>query len=221
MKLLLNAAAVLLAGAGAAQASTVNLVQNGSFEDFSCDLNRGGFCIAGSTNIDHWIGDPNTEIQTQTTIDRFRSVDLPGVEDGNAYVELDTNQNSTLTQNLVLDAGYYEFSFLYSPRINDGSANTNGLEYALGDLVSGEIFGAPDDDFPHGVWTRYTSSFTVDVDGTAVSLAFAATGASGERGNTGALLDDVRISAVPLPAGALMLLTALAGFGWAGRRRVA
>ena len=65
-----------------------------------------------------------------------------------------------------------------------------------------------------------TGYFTVAADGTEVELSFQASGETPTSGcgNCGALLDDVSIAAVPLPAGLLLMLSAVGAFGFARRR---
>jgi hypothetical protein len=66
---------------------------------------------------------------------------------------------------------------------------------------------------PNLVWTTYSLTFTAA--GTSTNLIFA----SQVPGAYGPALDNVRISAVPLPAGGLLLLGALGGFAALRRRK--
>lgn len=195
----------------ASSANAATIVQNGSFEDGPAVSN---WQIFGS--IPGWEADPNIEIQTAGTLG---SIDP---QEGDRYAELDTNQNSRIYQNLMLDAGTYLLSFFYSPRVNDTSddANTNDMTYSVAGL-SGSILGAPAlGEFEHGKWTEVTGYFTVADDNTKVELSFQASGETPTDGcgNCGALLDNVSIAAVPLPAGLLLMLSAVGAFGFARRR---
>lgn len=192
----------------ASSANAATIVQNGSFEDGPAVSN---WQIFGS--IPGWEADPNIEIQTAGTLG---SIDP---QEGDRYAELDTNQNSRIFQDIVLDAGTYMLSFFYSPRVNQSPTDTNDMSYSIAGL-SGEILGAPDGDFAHGAWTEVTEYFTIDADNTLATLSFQASGETPTNGcgNCGALLDNVSIAAVPLPAGLLLMLSAVGAFGFARRR---
>ncbi len=221
MRILASALALTLLASGAAQASTTNLLTNGSFEDYTGSLNSSGWNIFSSANVPGWTGVPNIELQSEPTL----NPDLPA-QDGLIYAELDTNTNSTLFQSLTLDTGVYEFSFWYSPRVNGSPADTNDMSFAvdgLGISEFGTILDTPNPTYPFREWTQVVLSFLVASDNTNVTFTFTALGtSSGDPcGNCGALIDNVSVSPVPVPAGAVLLLGALAGLGIAGRRRVA
>ncbi len=211
---------------GAAQASTVNLVTNGSFEDNP--LGSGNW--SHFSNVPGWTGDPNVEIQSNRTLG---SIDA---KDGSYYAELDTNQDAGMFQDIFLNAGSYDFSFFYSPRVNDTNTATNDMFYSFKDmatqtltLLSGTISGAPNASYPHGVWTEVNGTLRVQTAAT-YRLTFEARGGSfyGGCGNCGALIDDVSLtgpggpidnpSPVPLPAGFALLLTGMGGLAVMRRR---
>ena len=210
----------LVLAAGAAQASTI--VINGGFEmdagpgktrnNLSKDVVFSNMPTHGPSwgiwdSIPGWSSkDAGVEIQTNRTL---RQIDA---HSGEYYTELDTYRNSTIYQDVTLGAGRHKLTFWYSPRTHD--PKTNGIDFALGSLVGGSITG-PSSDVTYGDWTKVVQGFTVDTPGT-YQLSFAA---SGKSNSYGGLLDDVAISAVPLPAGALLLMTGLAGLGLARRRR--
>ena len=77
-------------------------------------------------------------------------------------------------------------------------------------LTLGMIDGALNSAFRWGQWMEVTSRFSVATAGT-YSLSFFAQYGSYYQGcgNCGALIDNVSISAVPLPASALLLLAAV------------
>jgi hypothetical protein len=192
-------------------ASAATIVQNGGFE-LGPDVSNWEIF----SSIPGWTADPNIEIQTADTLSQIDP------NSGDRYAELDTNTNATIYQDILLDAGTYLLSFFYSPRVNDTSAdaNTNDMSYSVAGL-SGSILGAPTlGEFNYGEWTEVTGYFTVEDDDTTVTLSFQASGETPTSGcgNCGALLDDVSIAAVPLPAGLLLMLSALGAFGFARRR---
>lgn len=205
--------ALLTTSAGAAT------ILNGSFEDIgSGTLNGNGW--NHFSGIPGWTGDPNIEIQSAQTLG---SIDA---QHGNYYAELDTNQDAGIYQDVALDAGSYSLSFWYSPRVNATPTTTNDMTYSImgaaDTYIDTLISGAPSNMFPHGLWTNVVAEFTIDTAET-ITLAFAATGGSqfAGCGNCGALIDNVSIAAVPLPAGLLLMLTAIGAFGFARRRTAA
>ncbi|SEW18257.1 VPLPA-CTERM protein sorting domain-containing protein [Cognatiyoonia koreensis] len=212
---LLAATTAVLATAGSAATIT-----NGSFEDIgSGTLNNSGWNIFAS--VPGWTGHPNIEIQSDKTLG---SIDA---QDGDYYAELDTNQNSTISQDLFLGAGSYILSFYYSPRVNATPTTTNDLVFevvsqSFGSLLFNSISGAPNPAYPHGKWTQVTANFTL-VEDDDVSLFFSAVGEQRTAGcgDCGALIDNVSLSAVPLPVGVLLLLTGLGALGAARRRKTA
>ncbi|MEM8655715.1 MAG: VPLPA-CTERM sorting domain-containing protein [Pseudomonadota bacterium] len=183
-------------------------VENGSFEDIG-DGTLNGRGWNHFSDVPGWTGDPNVEIQSNSTLG---SIDTPF---GTRYVELDTNQDAGIFQDISLSAGSYMLSFWYSPRVNASPTTTNNMSFSVGlgglTLLDGTVNGAPNTAFPHGVFTEVTGQFSVAQDAT-VRLAFNATGGSFSSGcgNCGALIDNVQLSAVPLPASGMLLI---AGFG--------
>ena len=190
-----------------ASAVSAATVLNGSFEDIGVQsLNTGGWSHFPS--IPGWTGVPNVEIQSNKTLG---SIDA---HHGDQYVELDTNQDASIYQDIWLTSGTYKLSFWYSPRVNNLSTSTNDMLYSVGAgsaLLSGTINGAPNPDYPHGAWTNVTGIFVVDA-AKMVRLMFTASGGSHYSGcgNCGALIDKVSISAIPVPASGLLLLGAFA-----------
>lgn len=210
---MIGAAAVCTVMASSVGAATV---VNGSFEDIgNGSFNGGGWNLFGG--IPGWTGDPLVEIQSDKTLN---SIDA---QDGDNYAELDTNTDGSIFQDIFLTAGAYQLSFWYSPRVNDLNTSTNDMNYSVtagGSLLSGDILGAPNPDFAFGEWTEVVSGFVLGADAT-ITLTFGAQGGSHYPGcgNCGALLDNVSISAVPLPAGGALLVAGLGAFGLMRRRQ--
>lgn len=231
MKKLVVAAAAFFAVTGAASAGPI--VFNGSFERDPGVVSQG----ANGTNhgrgrtFENLPGGPGSSwgIWTNT---RHNPSDLGwrtsrnGLElqtgrtlgldpyDGEYYAELDTLRNTSIWQDVFLEAGDYRLSFAYAPRTN--RRNTNAIAFRLGDLVRERVVG-PSEEFPRQQWSLVNATFTVAEAG-EYRLRFAARGRSDSYGG---LIDDVNISAVPLPAGALLLASGLFGLGIARRRKVA
>ena len=201
-KTFLTIGALTLGSIGFASAATV---ENGSFEDGQSVLTNGNWGIGslpGWTNTSGGI-----EVQTQPTLGLTPY-------DGSRYIELDGNSNYTISQSVALTVGNYLLSFAYSPRVEGGSA-TNGIGFAIASL-SGSITG-PDvmNGTSVGAWTYLSYAFSVAEEGSYL-LSFSGVGTDE---SFGGLLDDVSISAVPLPAGGLLLLGALGGLAAMRRRK--
>lgn len=209
MKFLAATTVILSVSTGAASAVTV---KNGSFEDVGTDapkVDRGSWDVYHSIPGWQTISGTGIEVQTNTTLG---SIDA---HNGSRYVELDSHpgngSNSTMQQLISLVAGTYTLSFFYSPRTQD--AGTNGIRYSIGS-ISDTVTG-PGAGIERGSWTEIVANFSVDRDGD-YPLQFAAIGAADTYGG---LIDNVSIAPIPVPAGAVLLLTALGGLTLMGRRQ--
>lgn len=210
MKHTLAALALVLGTASVAQAATIT---NGSFETGTAPGAVGYRTInaVNSTAIDGWTvtsGSIDYISTYWTASDGRRSIDMSGGNVGTI--------STTITDLIV---GYtYELLF-------DLSGNPAGAPPVKTVSVSVGSTG--------GVFTYDTSAGTpptslTDMNWITQSLVFVATGstalltfASGTGTAYGPALDNVRVSAVPLPAGGLLLLSGLAGFAALRRRKTA
>lgn len=224
------AAAVI--GVIAATTAQAAVVQNGGFEQSFA--NKG---LNFGQTFDQLQSGPGSSWDVFKTASGWTSITGAGIEiqsnrtlksinghDGQHYVELDSNNNSDMFQDVVLAVGDHVLSFFYSPRSKN--AATNGIDFSVSGLLSGNVTG------PGGVlgtavgaWTEITQKFTVATAGT-YTLGFAATGSSNSYGG---LLDAVSITpsgqpvappAVPLPASVLLLGGGVAGLFSVRRRKV-
>ncbi|MBU2956857.1 hypothetical protein Q4511_03895 [Paracoccus sp. 1_MG-2023] len=207
-KLLAVAAAAACLG-GAASAATVI---NGGFEDVSGlakeGLNRGSYGIYNS--VSGWTKGTGGGIELQNNATLAKR-DAHG---GNWYVELDSNRNSSMYQDITFaNAGIYALSFYYAPRTT--TPGDNGISYSLTNGSSQLLSGLADGVAPSDWALVDAGRFEVDA-GSTLRLTFAAEGISN---GLGGFLDDVSIAPVPLPGSALLLLGALSGMGVASRRR--
>ncbi len=196
-----TAIAAVLGASSFANAAT--LVQNGSFEDTV--VNSGSWGIFNS--LPGWTTDTGNGIEVRNNA-------VGTAQDGNNFVELDTTANSNMMQTISTVLGQvYQLTFWYSPRINM-PANTNGVEAWWGNtlLTTPAITGIGG---TSNNWTSYTYSVT----GTGSDvLKFKAVGNSDTFGGN---IDNVSLSAVPLPGAALLFGSALLGFmGFSNRRKV-
>lgn len=228
----LSAAALICVLAVPASAAVVT---NGDFEDTSSSnpekglvndqllnsLNVGGGATWDVyTSIPGWTTAAGAGIEVQTN----RTLSSIDAHSGSHYIELDSHprstSNSAMQQKLTLAAGVYDLTFFYSPRTSD--VNTNGISYSVvnkanNNILLGAVSGpSATHGTKVGVWTEVTSRFTVGVDDSPLLLKFAATGT---QNTLGGLIDSVSISAVPVPAGLPLLMSAMAGLAWMRRRK--
>ncbi len=209
-RLLLSA--TLLSIATVAGASGVNLVQNGSFEQ---PLQaEGTWKIYYDGDVPGWSSDYKGE---DNGVEIRNSV-VGEAYHGQNFVELDTNHapsgNSTIWQAIHTTAGqWYELTFAYSPRIQQ-PISTNGISVFWNYQELQAIKQQGDYSNPlQNLWGLYT--FSVLGTGSDV-LRFTAFGTEDSLGGN---IDDVRLSAVPLPAAGWLFGSALVGFVMLSNRR--
>ena len=192
----------LLFLASSANAVTVNKIQNGSFE---ADVGLSGDSWNVFDNIPGgWAKTSGAGIEVQRG-----NVGGSLAYDGVQKVELDSHNNSGMTQSVFLDAGAYQFSFAYRGRT--GNTTTNGIDYNItGTTVAGTANGVLADG-----WSIYSHQFSL-VAPTTVAINFLAVGTSD---SLGGYIDDVKLTAVPVPAAAYLFGSALLGMVGIGYRR--
>lgn len=211
-----------MSGAAAAKTVTpVNLISNGSFEDGTTGrpfgivngARFGQLPVSGPSwdvfqAVKGWKTASGSGIEVQT------NATLPSIDakQGSYYLELDGLDNSSISQKVHLGAGSYNLSFWYSPRTNNSASNTIG--YSLGNIVSGQVTNSYKG-AQVGFWTQIQTRVTIRSGGN-YDLILAALGTSD---GYGGLIDDVSLTAVPLPAAGLGLLGGLTGLGVLRRRR--
>ncbi len=218
LKALVAAAAVSVVAFAAAPASAmgVNLLQNGSFEDMT------GIDPLGNPDWGVYQNIPGWESFTGTGIEIQRgNIGGSTAQEGLNKVELDsdpnrggdgqaTTTNSDMQQSVALTAGQYKFSFWYRGRTNN--LGTNGIDFVLTNTTVGP-------DFVTGIasdgWTLIERTFTLAADA-SVNVIFEATGTADRLGG---YIDNVQLTAVPLPPAVALFGAALAGLGFLGRRR--
>lgn len=208
---------------GAASAVSAATVVNGSFEEDAGTAQDGQAfsTLASGSGNDSWsvfsslpgwttVSGSGIEVQTTNTLG-LTPQDLAH------YVELDSNNNSTMKQTInFTSTGSYLLSFWYSPRNDD--AASNGITYSIGTLlgsVTGPGGGPPATSV--GSWTQILASFVITQTGN-YDLVFAA---SGTDNSLGGFIDNVSIAPIPLPAGGLLLIGALGGLAALRRRKAA
>ncbi|ACT48707.1 protein of unknown function DUF1555 [Methylotenera mobilis JLW8] len=187
-----------------AQATTTNLVVNGSFEDITphSPLTNSWDILS---SLPGWsVANNGVEIRNN----------VAGVAlDGNYYVELDTTRNSSIWQYLNTTAGQtYSLNFAYSPREGVGTGS-NGIRLNVGNIVGGVATGNGAANTGN-VWENYSYTFTAVSSNT--KLMFTAVGQSDSYGGS---LDNVSVSAVPEANTYAMMLVGIGLIGFVARRR--
>lgn len=220
-----------------AQAAGASVIMNGDFEtvDDRTGITGGGSdgdrldSLAGKSGGASWdvytdlpggwvnkdkAGNPRgagIEVQTNKTVGGIEA------HSGLHYIELDsekfgnTGSNSHLAQDIFLKAGTYSLKFWYAPRPGLSSVSSNRIASGIfTDVLSAWVTD------PNNMsgrtergWTEIVRRFTVEND-TNATLHFSALGKEDELGG---FIDTVSIEAVPLPAGVVLMLSGLAGFG--------
>lgn len=211
MKLKLASSLIAVSALFSVPAQATTIVQNGSFEEFeTTQLNGGGWNVYNS--IPGWttVSGAGIEVQTNPTLDTIDA------QDGRAYVELDSNNNSLMSQIVSLDIGSYLLKFFYSPR--NATTGDNGIDYSIAGMTGGISGPSADPLTAVGFWTEISALFRVTTAGN-YALNFEATGTSN---SLGGFVDNVSIAAVPVPAAGFLLFGALGGLAaLRSRRKVA
>lgn len=194
-------AAIALLAASAAQAGTIELVKNGSFEANGVGANSWAIKQA----LDGWnVGTAGAEVRNNVA---------GAAQLGNNYLELDTTGNSWISQSFqTVNGGLYNLSFYYAARENTGAA-TNGIDVLWNGNLLQHI--AKDNYSNATKWTQY--SFSLFGAGDLGKLEFKATGVSDSFGGS---LDNVSLTTnVPEPGTLASLLLGLGMLGFTLRRR--
>ena len=189
---------------------------NGSFETNTIST---GYTTLFGTNLSGWsAGEYGIELRNGVS----------GVaQSGTNFVELDTMQNSSMSQALSISApGSYKLSFWYSARPDNGTRNgdTDKLSWSFG----GE-HGSVLESYKNGdssAWKQFSTVVTFEKDdlSKAKSKLFALTfSADGKSDSYGGSLDNVSVfrmaAPVPEPESYAMMLAGLGLMMTIARRR--
>jgi hypothetical protein len=200
-------ASIALALSGAAHAATV--VFDSTFENLPGGPTPGTFTTPATA--DGWTGGDfaggdNHGIELQNNV-----AGAPAADGGAVFVELDTDQNSSMSR--TIGAGTYQLSFLYSPRPGN-PATSNGIEVFLNgvELAPPGLLA-----LAGGATTQWSTisvpTFTAKAGDV---LTFSAEGTSD---SLGGYVDNITLSAVPEPATWAVMLMGFGGLGVAMRSR--
>ena len=204
----------VLAMAWSASASA-NLVSNGSFETLVGGQNLSGTyyeqLAPGSTRIADWTvsgaaGKSLDIVREGTGVTPPKSLDW--AQDGEYGIDLAGNPGpAELSQSISTSSGQqYLVSFWTS---SNGSATADALSVYWDNVLMVDKL----DTTIQGTWLE--THFTVFGTGVPMSLKFA--GLLG--GSAGALLDNVSVTAVPLPPAVILFGSVLFGFSVVARKR--
>jgi hypothetical protein len=187
--------------AGSAHAGP-NLVVNGNFE--ADPMANGQWAIFNG--LTGW--------QATNEIELRNNVAGKG-ETGANYVELDANQNSSISQSIATITGdLYHLSFAYAPRA-DVLADSNGIQALWNNQVV-RTLTADGTSHAGNFWKIYY----VDVIGGVGSSSLLSFNAIGKSDSLGGSLDTVKVfSAVPEPTTYGMMIAGLGMLAFATRRK--
>jgi len=194
-------ASLLLAVSASAFAAPVNLIQNGSFEKNSVSNNS----WAVLPSLDNWtLGSQGMEVRNNVA---------GSAQEGRNFLELDTYQNSWLSQDVATVAGgKYDLSFFYAARPGTG-ANTNGIDVFWNGSLLKHV--ALDNYTGNNQWLKFDLSMLAT--GGVSKLEFRAVGNSDGYGGS---LDNVSlVSVVPEPGTLAIFGLGLGMLGFSLRRR--
>ena len=184
--------------------ASANVIENGSFE--SPQIQSQTWRVFSS--IDGWQTISGAGIEIQNDL-------LVKAQDGHQYVELDSHNNSAMTQELNdLDVGaWYNLSFWYRARTNNGG-NDNGISVHWDDKILGDLaLDVSDVLAKDGGWVEYTQSLRATAE--TMFLSFAAIG---KNNSLGGFIDNVSVTAVSEPGLAHLLGLGVLGLVFTRRR---
>ncbi|MFT3989024.1 DUF642 domain-containing protein [Aestuariivirga sp.] len=200
----------LFAASGSAHA---NLISNGSFETVDSRVgNLNGIALDQLATGNRW--DIYTSLPGGwTTVSGYHGIEVQNntvtsAADGTKYLELESDGISSITQSFTATfTGKYLLQFFYQPRTSTAGDN---LVHATIDGVTVST--------SNGVASAGWSlvSVIVTLNAGTHTLGFDAIGAIDN--SVGGFIDNVSITAVPLPPPALLLMSGIVGIGYLGRR---
>ena len=204
----LSAALAVAAFSLAANASMTELVKNGSFE---ADSQKAGTWSYRTTLTD-W----NNVLAKGVQPFELRNNVSGKAFDGQNFVELDTNKNSNLYQD-VTGIGKATLSFWYMARPGTGITNGLGVSFGGDELDTFQANTKGEKNYNFSQWTNFTEVVDFGSTQSVKRLSFYALGKSDSYGTS---LDKISVmTAVPEPETYAMMLVGLGLMGFIARRR--
>ncbi|MCM2286784.1 MAG: PEP-CTERM sorting domain-containing protein [Desulfobacula sp.] len=170
--------------------ANASLLVNGNFDTSGISLSSNNWGVYNSITGWDKLSGAGIEIERNTIIT---------AQSGDYYVELDSHNNSSMFQNVDLNAGAYQLSFWYHDRTNNGS-DDNGIQALIDNTSIGmisKIFNDMPDNLgkQHFGWEQITWNFTVK-DTKKYDLIFKAYGLNN---SLGGFIHTVSLNSVPSP----------------------
>ncbi len=213
MKRLACVSTIVLAMALHAIAAPTNLVVNGSFELSPDPIGTARFVAipSGATSLVGWtVSGPETAAVDIVTQDSWN------VYEGTKALDLNGSGPGCISQAIPTEVGqWYELSFAMSG--NPGRAGAKDMTVAAGPVNDLPFSFTRVNTAQDMMWETHTLSFQADSTMSEISFTSAT---PVELMGSGPVLDDVQVSAVPLPGD--MILTGLGAvvLGWLRSRRI-
>ncbi len=197
-------------------ANAANLIVNGGFENPDISTTVGNrdsnthtdWNYFDSMNVAGWDG-YNIEIWNSANMG---TVGYEGVQ----HAELNSHPTGSynLYQGFATEVGQtYEISFGYMARVDDQESFEVGIVNDISDFGVSSLFAATLDDHVTGQWSTFTDTFVATSDYSIIYFK-----ALQPETTLGNFIDDVAVSAVPIPAAAWLFASALLGLVGFGRR---
>ena len=211
-KYLLGVVATGVAAMAWSAGAAANLVTNGSFEELNGNAALSGVyyeqLAPGSLRISGWTVSGASGKSLDIVREGTGASTLDWAQAGVQAIDLAGNPGpAELSQSINTSNGQqYLVSFWTS---SNGTAKTDALSVYWNNILKVDKL----DTTAQGTWVK--TEFTVLATGASMSLMFAGL----LNGSAGALLDNVIVTAVPLPPAAILFGSVLFGFAVVARKR--
>ena len=218
----LNACAILISGIAVTPVTASSLLMNGGFEaPVQGDGNGETFNPGNTDMFPEWTVFGGDVDVADLPINPFV---LYSAFEGEQVLDLNGFVRGSIYQDFVTTPGQeYKLTFAYSDNPFEGGDSTADVTVTDIGLLSDTILLSDDvthstatNTIPDADWMLYSDTFFAI--GTTARLEFVSTSLSNSPSG-GIILDDVSISAIPIPAAFPLFMSAIAGLGYLGWRR--